>query len=56
MALRASQRSPPPFEVPRNGEFGRPAEPASPVHWGTAKLEEGELLVKPASAKGLPTR
>jgi hypothetical protein len=53
MALRASHRSPPPFGLPRNGEFGRPAELPSPAHWGAAKLEEGNLLVKPASAKAL---
>jgi hypothetical protein len=53
VALGALHRSPPPFELPRNGRFARPAAPPSPAHPGAVKLEEGEFLVKPASAKAL---
>jgi hypothetical protein len=34
--------------------LAEPAEPPSQADRGATKLEEGELLVKPATAKALP--
>ena len=56
VALGPLHPSPPPFELPRNGRFEWLAEPPSPAERGAAKLEEGELPVKPARAKGAPVR
>ena len=51
VALGALHPSPSPVELPRNDEFTGLVVPPSPKDRGAAKLEEGELLVKPASAK-----